>query len=439
MAVRPKAHAPRAIAPELVAKIRAANRKFPAYSAFRLARMLRCTLSDVQAAFAGKRNTTNPMTVADALASPNLKMSKVSCAAGDCTRCHHRPPPGAVFEETACFRCPYLGARSGEDLEPREEGHGRVVSFDVIEAATRSTLGMDEAAEAAMEHAEAEGTPGDDLPAAGDFYGAVDLHLEADARARRTAETLGRTHSHTMPTDSKPTLPPPPPHVSGEASPKNYPENKPSLPGVTASAWDAVPQDARDVFVTALAEIGKLQTTALVGVMKRLAGQELSEIAGPLGVTPAAISSAIQRAAAQVPFLRFLANTKRGGNTNGVAGDPDRRRHMVENGKKSGQYAGFVAMADSGALAKWAKKTFADGPLKTGELNGHLSALTMADSGNPLSIAAWELMLERGIVAEVLLGNRIICGMPEQVRKAKAGYGKTGGKKPPSGTRHAFR
>ena len=120
-----------------------------------------------------------------------------------------------------------------------------------------------------------------------------------------------------------------------------------------------------------------------------------------------------------------------------MVGYPDRRRRMVENGKKSGQYAGFVAMADSGALAKWAKKTFADGPLKTGELNGHLSALTMADSGNPLSIAVWELMLERGIVAEVLLGNRIICGTPEQVRQAVAGYGKTRGKKPPSATRHA--
>ena len=69
----------------------------------------------------------------------------------------------------------------------------------------------------------------------------------------------------------------------------------------------------------------------------------------------------------------------------------------------------------------------------------HSAALTMADSGNPLSIAVWELMLERGIVAEVLLGNRIICGTPEQVRQAGAGYGKTRGKKPPSVTRHAHR
>lgn len=350
-------------------------------------------------------HTTSPAARAKAVAAAlaPVRRPKPGLAGGDCSRCRFRPAPGSVFEETACYRCPYLGQRPGQDAEPREEGHGRVVSMDAIEGHVGGA--HDPHGEEAHAHAA-------DAADAGDFYAQIDAHLEADAR--RTAAKVPGTPRYTPGTDSQPIFHPAPILENAMEEPaKNTPNEKSEL--------DAVPQEAIDVLVSALAELGQLPPNAIVSVLKRLGGASMAEIGAELKVTTACVSAALQRAAEKIPFLASCGLGVRGSKMTGET-PQNRWAAMAESGRKYPAFAEAVLMAKDGRLQKWASGMFASGPMQKEQFMDELGGLFTTTGKTPIAASVFRLVIDARIVCAVECGTRIMCCLPEQEAAVRGAY-----------------
>ena len=343
------------------------------------------------------------------------KLPKGQLAGGNCDRCKYKPKAGTPFEKSPCRACPYLGGAPGLDREAKQEGHGRVVSMSHFE----NYLGSpgDVHGENAFAHAldHAAPMPGEEDPdpgAHGDFYATIDARLEADAP--RTAENLGRTHSHTMPTDSKPTSLPPSPRVSGEASPENSPPKKPS--------FGDVPQEALDVFVESLADISQLNATELVAVFRRMGGAEHAETAKELGLTAAGVSSAIAKAVSKVPILgaaiKINANNHGEASKKGAASGTVLAK--IESGKRHPAYARVLEMLASGELGGKIGALLTRSPLAKKGMIEAVAGMLGIPKGEPLVETVVSLIVENGLCHAVTDGRGVFYCTFRQARELRA-------------------
>ena len=344
------------------------------------------------------------------------RLPKGQLGGGNCQRCKYLPKPGTPFEKSPCKACPYLGLPPGVDREPRQEGHGRVVSMSHFEnylGSPGDIHGEDAFAHALDQTATMPGEEDTDPGAHGNFFETIDARLEADAR--RTAEKSGRTPSNTMPTDSKPTSLPPSPRVAGEASPENSPPEK--------SRMGNVPQEALDVFVEALASISQLSATQIVAVFRRMAGAEHSETAKELGLSAAAVSSAIMKAVAKVPMLGAAIQTNAHKKGDAPKRDSSSSTVMVqiESGKKHPAYARVLEMLASGELGGKVGAVLTRRPLGKGRMVEEVAALLCIPEGEPVVETAISLIVENGLCHTVTDGRGVFYCNYQQARELRAG------------------